>query len=202
MSSVITPKTAITQRLLVSSRTPGLKLPPAASAAAHSAISTTVSPISAGCEKKAPMPPRATTASARKTPENTATSSKRIGRVDMPRFCAGHVLLSKHPAVRQLLHGPHTDAAGVSLTLPATCAFVLNDWRSKACNLLPVIPDIDIWRAATLMLKRYGDKALEESAVRADELAAQDDHNDAAVWRRITDAVGQLGNTVPSGPLH
>ena len=65
-----------------------------------------------------------------------------------------------------------------------------------------MIPDIDIWRAATLMLKRYGDKALEESAVRADELAAQDDHNDAAVWRRITDAVGQLGNTVPSGPLH
>jgi hypothetical protein len=27
-----------------------------------------------------------------------------------------------------------------------------------------VIPEIDIWRAAQLMLKRYGDKALEESA--------------------------------------
>ena len=26
-----------------------------------------------------------------------------------------------------------------------------------------VIPEIDIWRAAALMLKRYGDKALEES---------------------------------------
>jgi hypothetical protein len=35
-----------------------------------------------------------------------------------------------------------------------------------------VIPEIDIWRAATLMLKRYGDKALEESTARADELAA------------------------------
>jgi hypothetical protein len=32
-----------------------------------------------------------------------------------------------------------------------------------------VIPEIDIWRAAQLMLKRYGDKALEESAARADE---------------------------------
>jgi len=42
------------------------------------------------------------------------------------------------------------------------------------------------------MLKRYGEKALDESAARADELAAQDDHNGAAVWRRITDAVGQL----------
>jgi len=34
-----------------------------------------------------------------------------------------------------------------------------------------VIPEIDIWRAATLMLKRYGEKALDESAARADELA-------------------------------
>jgi hypothetical protein len=28
-----------------------------------------------------------------------------------------------------------------------------------------VIPEIDIWRAANLMLKRYGDKAVEESAL-------------------------------------
>ena len=35
-----------------------------------------------------------------------------------------------------------------------------------------VIPEIDIWRAAQLMLKRYGDEALKESAARADELAA------------------------------
>ena len=52
------------------------------------------------------------------------------------------------------------------------------------------------------MLKRYGDKALEESAARADELAAQDDHNGAAVWRRITNAVDQLQNNPPPGPLH
>jgi hypothetical protein len=65
-----------------------------------------------------------------------------------------------------------------------------------------VIPEIDIWRAANLMLKRYGDRAREESAVRADELATQDDHNGAAVWRRITDAVGQLANRTPTGPLH
>ena len=65
-----------------------------------------------------------------------------------------------------------------------------------------VIPEIDIWRAANLMLKRYGDKAIEESAARADELAAQDDYNGAAVWRRITDAVGQLANDTPPAPLH
>jgi hypothetical protein len=65
-----------------------------------------------------------------------------------------------------------------------------------------VIPEIDIWRAANLILKRYGDKALEESAARADELATQDDYNGAAVWRRITDAVGQLANQTPPGPVH
>ena len=62
-----------------------------------------------------------------------------------------------------------------------------------------MIPEIDIWRAASLMLKRYGEKALEESAARADELFAEQDHDGAAVWRRIIDAVGQLANTKPSG---
>jgi hypothetical protein len=40
-----------------------------------------------------------------------------------------------------------------------------------------VIPEIDIWRAAQLMLKRYGERALEESATRADELTSASDHN-------------------------
>ena len=65
-----------------------------------------------------------------------------------------------------------------------------------------VIPEIDIWRAATLMLKRYGDKALEQSTTRADELAADGDHAGADTWRRITSAVEQLANTTPPGPLH
>jgi len=39
------------------------------------------------------------------------------------------------------------------------------------------------------MLKRYAEKALEESAARADELFAEQDHDGAAVWRRITDAL-------------
>ena len=65
-----------------------------------------------------------------------------------------------------------------------------------------MIPEIDIWRAATLMLKRYGERALEESASRADELASAGDDYGAAVWRRISDAVGQLVNTTPPGPGH
>ena len=80
--------------------------------------------------------------------------------------------------------------------------WVLNVSRRQACNFLRVIPEIDIWRAATLMLKRYGDKALEQSDRRADELAAAGDHDGADTWRRITAAVVQLANTTPPGPLH
>ena len=72
----------------------------------------------------------------------------------------------------------------------------------KACNLVRVIPEIDIWRAANLMLKRYGEKALEESEARADELAAADDYNGVPVWRRIRDAAAQLTNKTPPGPVH
>jgi len=65
-----------------------------------------------------------------------------------------------------------------------------------------VIPEIDIWRVSNLMLKRYGDEADTESALRAEELAEQGDHNGAAVWRRVTDAIGQLANSTPPGPVH
>ena len=65
-----------------------------------------------------------------------------------------------------------------------------------------VIPEIDLWRAAQLMLKRYGERALEESAARADELASAGYHDGVATWRRITVAVTQLANNTPSGPVH
>ena len=65
-----------------------------------------------------------------------------------------------------------------------------------------MIPEIEIWRAAQLMLKRYGERALEESAARADELASVGDHNGAATWRRIMAAVTQLANKTPPGPIH
>jgi len=65
-----------------------------------------------------------------------------------------------------------------------------------------VIPEVAIWRAAGLMLKRYGEKAPRESAARADELAAAGDDNGAATWRRITNAVGQFANNVPPRPLN
>ena len=75
-------------------------------------------------------------------------------------------------------------------------------WNIKKELLARVIPEIEIWRAANLMLKRHRGNAHMESAARADELAAGGDHNGAAVWHRITDAVDQFANEIPPGPVH
>jgi hypothetical protein len=52
------------------------------------------------------------------------------------------------------------------------------------------------------MLNRYGDNVETESARRVDQLAVHGDDAGAAVWMRIIDAIGQLENTTPPGPLH
>ena len=65
-----------------------------------------------------------------------------------------------------------------------------------------MIPEIDIWRVPNLMLRRYGDEADIESAIRAEELFEEGDHNGAAVWRRVIGAIAQLLNTTPPGPVH
>ena len=65
-----------------------------------------------------------------------------------------------------------------------------------------MIPEIDICRIATMMLKCYGDQAEAESAIRSAELAEAGNHNGAAVWRRVIEAIGQLENRIPPAPLH
>jgi hypothetical protein len=65
-----------------------------------------------------------------------------------------------------------------------------------------VISELEIWRAANLLLKRYGDKAGAKGTDRADALAAAGDREGEAVWRRITHGVAQLANKTPPGPVH
>jgi len=65
-----------------------------------------------------------------------------------------------------------------------------------------VISELDIWRAANLLRKRYGDNARAEGTSRAHALAEAGDRESAAVWRRITEAVAQLVNKTPPGPVH
>jgi len=63
-----------------------------------------------------------------------------------------------------------------------------------------VIREIDIWRVAMLMIKRYANDAEANANRRADELETEGDRAGAAIWRRVTVAIEQLTDT--TGPLH
>ena len=55
-----------------------------------------------------------------------------------------------------------------------------------------IIPDIDIWRAAHLMLQRYEGEAIQEAERRAAELEEAGDAEGQTVWLRIAATVEEL----------
>ena len=64
-----------------------------------------------------------------------------------------------------------------------------------------MIPDIDIWRAANLLIGQHGDDAEFVAARRADELLDRGDRDGELVWLRIRRAVVEL-IAVPTEPAH
>ena len=60
-----------------------------------------------------------------------------------------------------------------------------------------MVDDPDTWRAANLLLKRYGVDAAIRVAHRADELLADSDSDGYAIWKRILQAVGDLTRAKP-----
>ncbi len=52
--------------------------------------------------------------------------------------------------------------------------------------------DLDIYRSANELIKRYGDAADIEAAMRADERLAAGDMEGEAVWIRIVKAIEEL----------
>ena len=52
-----------------------------------------------------------------------------------------------------------------------------------------MIPDRDVWAAAVLMVKRYGEDALLEAAERADQPLDEGDMAGAETWHRILNAI-------------
>jgi hypothetical protein len=64
-----------------------------------------------------------------------------------------------------------------------------------------VVSNIDIWRAATLLIKQHGQDAEIVAARRVDELAEQEDDEGRAVWLRIRRAIVEL-QSAPTGPGH
>ena len=55
-----------------------------------------------------------------------------------------------------------------------------------------MIPDLDIYRSASVLVKRHGRDAPIEAAMRADELLEAGDLDGAAVWKRIVKAAEEL----------
>ena len=62
--------------------------------------------------------------------------------------------------------------------------------------------DIDLWRAAKLLVDRHGEEASIEAAKRADDMLEQGDMEGKAVWLRILEAVKELQSVEPAGAVH
>ncbi len=58
--------------------------------------------------------------------------------------------------------------------------------------------EIDIYRAAAILVKRYGEDAPIHAAMRADAMLESGDLDGYAVWRRILRAVEELQGTDPA----
>ncbi len=67
-----------------------------------------------------------------------------------------------------------------------------------------MIPDLDIYRSANVLVKQHGQDAPIEAAMRADAMLDKGDLDGYAVWRRILRAVEQLrtGEPGPSARVH
>ncbi len=60
-----------------------------------------------------------------------------------------------------------------------------------------MIPDLDIYRSANVIMKQYGEDARVHAAMRADATLEAGDLDGYAVWRRILRAIDEMGNTRP-----
>jgi triphosphoribosyl-dephospho-CoA synthetase len=57
------------------------------------------------------------------------------------------------------------------------------------------VQEIDVWRSASLLLKRHGPDAALFAAMRADQLLDQGEVEGCRVWQRIVRAIRDLERT-------
>ncbi len=62
-------------------------------------------------------------------------------------------------------------------------------------------PDLDIYRAANLLVKQHGEDAPIQAAMRADAMLEAGDLDGYAVWKRILQAVEELRGVEPAPGL-
>jgi len=65
------------------------------------------------------------------------------------------------------------------------------------------VADEDVWRAAHLMIKRYGDNAVMEAAMRSNEALNQGDMFNYHLWFSVMTAIqsGRFGNPSKDGEV-
>jgi hypothetical protein len=64
------------------------------------------------------------------------------------------------------------------------------------------IPDLDVLRAAALLIRQHGEHATARAVDRARELAEEGDEVGAAVYVRIVKAISQLRQREPDGSVN
>ena len=62
-----------------------------------------------------------------------------------------------------------------------------------------MIPDLDIWRSARVLVTQHGPDAPIKAAMRADAMLEAGDLDGYAVWKRVLKALRELDGTAP-GP--
>ena len=65
-----------------------------------------------------------------------------------------------------------------------------------------MIPDLDIFRSASLLVKQHGKDAPIEAAMRADAMLEAGDLDGLATWKRILRAVEELQGMEPGARVH
>ncbi len=63
---------------------------------------------------------------------------------------------------------------------------------------MPMIPDLDIYRSAQVLVKHHGQDAPIQAAMRADAMLEKGDLDGYAVWKRILRAVEELQRVEPA----
>ncbi len=65
-----------------------------------------------------------------------------------------------------------------------------------------MIPDLDIYRSANILVKQHGKDAPIQAAMRADAMLEAGDLDGYAVWKRILRAVEELQGAAPGARVH
>ncbi len=65
-----------------------------------------------------------------------------------------------------------------------------------------MVSDLDIFRSANVLVKRHGQDAPIEAAMRADVMFDKGGLDGYAVWKRILRAVEELQGTEPGARVH